>query len=1791
MTDEKEKGRKNPDETSELTIGDLELLGAPNAEIPLEEVDGLEELPARPGLGLPGRSAAPKGRGPSATLRNAAAPVIGAAASSESKETVDAPQKKLSRPPPPPRMSKPTPPVAKSTPSRPPPPISKTPSHPPGVKRPPARPSTEVKHSAPIENKPPPSAPPPPAPPATDDSAEELRALCERELETKPPAERAARLSYELGRLYEIELDDATKSAEHYQATLRHAPDHAAALRGARRTLAVLGRHAALPALFDAEIKITREPAARARLLYAKARVMEEQLRQAGPALAVYREALALDPGNLAVLKAVERALRRDKAWGPLATIYEQLANAVEDTSLRAAWTAVRARLTETELKDPVQAAALYEAALASDPNATNALASVKRLSVSQKRWPQLASALRHEHDLCRDPEARLAILTTIARIEERRLGDAEAAIKTLEQAVLLRPEERSLFGELARLHRAAGRHGAEAEALARLAEQTPSGDGRAAICVRVARIHEQELRDTDRARPWYERALAEDPTHRAAALALAHIYGERGDHAAVVKVWTARAEAITAPRERADIHHRIAVLLERKLSRTTEAIEHHARSLGLDPDHPAAFDDLTRLYAQESRWLELAELYRRAVDRASHEEGAVAGLFRLGGLLEDRLGDAEGALAVYEQILARDPKNLGALHAVARAAERAKRWDRLAQVLFEEASRIKDRGRAHALQHRAAEVLADGLADPAAASRALEAILAEDPKHRPSLETLAQLLSDAGKWDELVQVYKRLLPLVASAAEKVRILYRVGEIQETQLGQDADAIASYREALRLDSEFEPAKTALFDALEQSGAPEELAIALEERMARAASPRERARAATELGVLYEEKLKKRPQALEAYAKALEAVPLYRPALDARERLLTEASNWKELVPALTEEAERSEDPFLSMHAALRAALVLAEQQGAVAPALEAFRPVFTARPDHVGALLAVEEIYARTRDDEGLAATYEKMADIVTDPKAKLAALSELARARAARGVETADVHRRILRLAADDAVSLEALASEAVKSGDRDTLLAMQARLASTAAEPMVGAFHQARVGEILLQDGDAGGALAAFRAALDLDPRSIAATRGLTRAARRAKNPDALRQAARAEEEVTRDRDVAVGLLLEASTLRRESGDLTNAAEDCERALALDADSQAAAAGLRAARRSAEEVPKLIEHLSRAAQAAKNPARACSLHLDVAQLAAESRGDLPAAVAATQRALAIRPDDGAALARLAAYLERNGQWREAADALEKVIAKARDEELVEAHLHLATIAEQHLGDLDTAIKSLRAVLKRQPDRPDALVILVRLERAKGRDEEALRVARKLIDVATDEKQKAEALSEIAQLEIARGQHAAAAQAAVAAVTMQGPRSPAARVYRDLVVGAPQHANWDEYAGALMAYLEHQKPKGTELSSTYRELARVFGEAHNRPDRAIATLREGVAACPEDPEIALALVDALAKLSAHDKALEEIRRLLAYDVRVPKAWRAMAERVRALGEAEGAAVVLAPLIALNEATDEEAKKVRGRALRVAQAPAGILAEGGLKQLTGPGALDSTAAHLTIALGDVFAKLEGADHERLGLTKRDRLRPGDAHVVRNYADRIAAIFGGVGEYDLFLAKSGVEHAVILPGGTPTLLVPAALERAKESVLAFELARPLALLSRQLHAVDGLAPEAVARILTAAVRQYAPEFHLGNAGPELDAETRRVGKAIPWLQRGRIQDAAGAFAAQPVDALAWVKNVKRMAARAALLVCDDLLSAIEALREPLGPDNTASDLARFWVSDPAMRFRRAVAQQI
>jgi tetratricopeptide (TPR) repeat protein len=1650
--------------------------------------------------------------------------------------------------------------------------------------------------SAPPRGSTPPSPPLPdeaeeaedasPEPPSPDD-LDRLVGLLRAELDRAPSPGRAARLYLELARIAEIHRGDDERAAEHYQSALHLASDLKVAIRGARRVQARLGRFPALPHLFDAELRLTREPAARARLLMAKGRVLEDRLRQPPAALDAYRAALELDPSNLTVLKAIERTQRRDRRHAGLIETYGKLAASVSDPSLEAAWTARQARLVAQHQGDLGTAATLMGRALEADPHATEALTALSQALITQRRWGELLPLLERERSLVTAPAHRLELTLAIARIQERHLGDFGGALRTLAQAATTHADHKVVHREQARLAELLGQTSALVTALEQLVRLATDPEERAAHSHRLAQVFDLRLHHHERAARWYRDALEHLPAHASSAEALALLHERRGEWERVVEVLEGHADHLPDDRRRADLYQRTASILEHYLKQPDAAAERHAKALSLVPDHEAAFEDLCRLHAAAHRWAAVAELYQRAGERASEGTTAIAWLLRLGAIQEDRLAEPHAALATYDRVLERDPSHLGALHAVRRVAAGVGFFPRVIDALHREAELIEGEERRIELRHEAAVLTADRLIDLPEAIRLLEAILEDTPQHRPSLQTLVRLHQQRGAWEDLTEVLERLAELTPAGPGRAALHHRVAVLAEQQRGRPREALASYRKALEADAGHAPSQEALEALLSRLGEPAELVAALVAREKRTSDPAERARLATAAGQLLEDTSSKVGPALRAYERALEALPTHRPALAARERLLAREERWQELVEVLRASVKApGQDAVHLGQAALTAALVLAERQDAVGPALEALRPVFQLRADHPGALLAVEEIYARSKDDEGLAATYEKLASITDDVAAKRAALADLARVTAALGRDPTPVYKRLLALAPEDPLALEALSEAAEASEDRATQLAMQARLASTSGDVQVAAFHRSQVGELLLAEGDATGAVSAFASALDADAQSLAAARGLSRAAMAAADPAALRRAAAAEREITRDLDLATELWLRAAALR--AGQPEEAALDYAAALDIAPDRREASEGLCQAMLATDQADRLVEHLERAARATGQPERASELYRDAAAVHADARRDLGAAIATARRALAATPRDHRSKSALATYLERNGNWAEATEVLEALVAvETRGAAYVDAQLRIGHLAETRLQDVDRALRAHRAVLSRHEDHPDALAALVRLERRKGRDDEALRLAARLLEVAPDEATQTRALLHVAELASARQDHEEAAAAALEVLRRRGPRSPAAELYRGLLREAPRHASWGAYGRALEEHLEHAKARSLSVSEVYRELARLYLEVDNRPDRALAVLQEGIEHAPEDEGLSLTLVDHLRRVDAHDRALGELRRLLQRDVRMPAAWRALADLLRTTQEGGGAPVALQGLATLGEQTPAEQQELDVRLPRTGRAPPGILGPQGLAQLAEPGVVGSPIQELVVALADIVPKLVSTDVEPFGVFRRDRLRAGDPHPVRQQLDRLLPIFGPV-ECDLLLAPT-VERATLVPSAPPVLLYPERWSQADEAIVLFELARSLALIAGQMAVADRLSAPQLDAILSGAARHFDSTFaHPRMPSEELDAQARRVARALPFFNRGRLQDAATTYSAQATlpDVGAWQLQVQRLAQRAAVLVTDDLPSALHVLGERVGGEGHGTDLVRFWISDPAFRFRRA-----
>jgi hypothetical protein len=230
-------------------------------------------------------------------------------------------------------------------------------------------------------------------------------------------------------------------------------------------------------------------------------------------------------------------------------------------------------------------------------------------------------------------------------------------------------------------------------------------------------------------------------------------------------------------------------------------------------------------------------------------------------------------------------------------------------------------------------------------------------------------------------------------------------------------------------------------------------------------------------------------------------------------------------------------------------------------------------------------------------------------------------------------------------------------------------------------------------------------------------------------------------------------------------------------------------------------------------------------------------------------------------------------------------------------------------------------------------------------------------------------------------------------------------------------------------------------------------------------------------------------------------------------------------------------------------------------------------------------------LSDGLGKVYPPDLERYGLSTRDRITSKSGHPLRLLCDRVAQIFG-VSDYDLYAHQYAAATVEVELDDPIVVLVPPLFGTLTEPQQVMLLARVFANIARRLSVIDKLLARDLQLLLAAGARIVDPAFGMGLDDEEfMNQLARRVSRTLPWLGRGAIEDAARDYAAgERVDAADWLVRQRTAAARAALLVGDDLDGAITLLKQhptALGVDPTslAPDLVRFWVSEAAMNARR------
>jgi tetratricopeptide (TPR) repeat protein len=1557
----------------------------------------------------------------------------------------------------------------------------------------------------------------------------------EREAAALGPDAAAAPLLHEAGRIWEERLGNASEALARYRRAHAVDPGFLPTAEAGRRLALRTGDDALAADLLEAEARAAVDPRDAAALLALRGRVLQ-RLGRPDEARADLARAAAADPTSFAVVEAqvADAAATGDRRGVARALL--GCAEAAGAPDLAAQLLCAAAEILDG-LGDVSGALDAAHRALALDPADPVVRATARRSAQRLGHAEALAAALRADADHA-PGEAAATPLRELAALESRR-GDPDAALAALERARSASPRDTLVLADIAAFREARGDWAEAAAALSALADAhraAPRPDAGEAIAahLRRATIEEERLARPGAAADALRAVLALDATHRPALAALGRLCARAGDHAGLAQAFLAEAAAAHGPEERADRLLRAAEVLEERLGDRDGAVRACEEALAAAPGLSGPRLTLERLYEEAGRWAELASLLLAGVDALAAPADRTARLLRVAHLRDARLGDSDGATAACRAAVEASPRDPEALRVLGTLLVRTGRWEEAVDALSREAALVADRERRLELVERAARILDDRLGDPERARAAWEAARALDPRRPDPLRALGRLHARAGRWYDLAALYRVEADAAGSPDAAAEWLVRLAELLEARLGRADEAVAALGEALTLAPGHLRALDAVVRRCRARQEPEALAAALRALAAARTAPAERAACLCEAGRIWEE-LGNASEAAACHEDALAADPACVPALHALERVYGAEGRLDDLARIRAASAAVQPGPAGAGDLAALAALE-ADRRGDPAAAARALEALEAALPGHLAA--AILRLRLGAADPAARGAARRAIAARAPPPAATIL----LAGAALDLGAPVE------LEQAARLALSDPALASLTSRPADGAGEAALAARLEARrdAAEgPAARAHWAVRAGEAWERAGDAERALAAYQAALAATPGCLPALRAARAIFARRGDWAAVRGALQAEGAARRDPAGAAAAWLEAGAIAEERfADRDAAVQDYRAALRRDPRDPAPLARLRAilGDAAAEDVAG-----ARAAQARAeaDPARAAEAWLQAARAALSRPNGRDAALGSLDRALAARPDLAPAL-ELRARLRAEADLPGAIDDLEACIALGGEGAAL-VPLHLGAAALLHAGGSRAlAASHLQTALALQPENAEALDRLARIHAEAGSWPAAADALRRLAALpAPGPEAHAARLLALARADLVLGDPARALASCRRALEIHPGDAQAIAALAHLEgAGAPPEelvAAWDAAADGIA-------DPAARADALARGAALLAGPLQD-PARAAPRLRAALAEAPSRDDVRARLADA-AEEADPGFALEAHRALLAREPLRVESWAALfriSVRTRSFDRAHVAASVLRWLGAPPEG--DAAERLRAEADRQVLGPPPPLAPGDWDLLRHP-ADGGPVAEVIRAAGDALAAAaRDGDDRRSEPVRAD-------HPFRGVLDEVAGWLG-IDPCDVRGGPAG--RIEVDPGDPPALLVgPDLPRRTTLREQRFLIGRAAARLRAGTAIAAGLAPDALAALVAAAVRQVLPGYAAVATPP--DELVHRVARALPRRARRGLEQAAHALALLPAppDVAAWSAAAAATADRAGLVLSGDVPAALRAL---------------------------------
>lgn len=1108
---------------------------------------------------------------------------------------------------------------------------------------------------------------------------DELFDVLDRRADATDHAEEKIECYSQMATLAEQMLDRPFDAMDLWNKVLEHEPDHRDALRELGRLYYDEERWDELVGILERELELVEDEREQLELYKSLGTVWGDKLGNDGPALDSWRSVLEIDPEDLEGLRAVRDLYTRQGDYEELAPILRRLIDheATSEMEELELWIEL-AEIRGEMLLDTEGAVEAWRQVLALDPEHDRALDNLEDLYLQEAKWEEAAQVLEIKADRTEEAEERIDILARIADIWEHKLEEPDRATVFYEQILDLDPTDMQASHSLEEIYRAQGTvedHQGLVELYLDRAEVLDDRPFDRMEALRsAARVFEEELENPINALVVLVSAFNidtyDDEQLQAEIERLARETGEWGE---VVEKYQSVIRELGDSSEAARLHEQVGRWYSEELDRPDDAIYHLRRAIEIDPNRVEILEALQNLYRDLESWPELANVLQERIEMANDPNTEVELWRNLGELYELQMGKLDEAIDAYRSILEIEETDLLAIESLERIFESDERWEELIEVLEQKADSTYDPDDVVEIRLRIASIYEEQLVDLERAIEAYEELLSVETDNEDALDALERLYFETKQWEALLDIYQERLSLTHEPEEQVDIHGQVAAIWENQLEDPHRAVEAYDEILVVEPDHKGAMRNLERLYRDLEEWFDLVEILQNHIEVVDDADRQIELYNELARVQQEQIGEPYAAIEAYEASLELDSSQAGVLFDLAQLHEETSNWEGAVDAYEELLHLldSEEDQIEVH--FTVGQVLEEELRNDVDAEYHYKKALEFDPDHQPAWDALERLYERSEDWEGLIDLYTTAADQTRDLTEKA---QYFARAGSVYDLELGerrralDFYEQALEEDPNELEAAEPLIDLYLEEDEWERavpLLEMVIDEYESATdvdrEELEDRYVQlARVYEDLQQDRQA---IDQYWNAFDLDRSDVDVLLGLGRLLfEQEQYRDAEDILTRLEEEHGPDltTEERIDLYYRLGKTKQEFDELDASIGFFESAIELDGYHRPTLEALVDVHEEALNWDEVVEYKRRLLDMSEEDKVRFALLTDIGEICVDELGDTNRAIATYQQALEIKSESVAVLRKLLEIYRSANQWHEAVSILDRLIEQQEE-------------------------------------------------------------------------------------------------------------------------------------------------------------------------------------------------------------------------------------------------------------------------------------------------------------------------------------------------------------------------------------------------------------------------------------------------------------------------------------------------------------------------------------------------